>query len=257
VFNGIPSSTFNLVISSINDSGVIESPEGSGLNLITKKITRSPIEYLFGVEQTPALEFDLEITSQNPISAEDRSTIGSWLLGQQGYKKLQILQDDFANIYFNCIAVSSSVVFVGRLAYGWKIHLRCDSPWGWDYPKTITQSFSGSAIVNQSLSIVNPSANSYYTLPIVSFTTSSIGNSFSIINSNDANREFAFTGLLANETITTDNQKLLITSSTGLTRVSKFNLHWFRLLPNLNNLTIAGGITNYTITIPVAKKVGG
>jgi hypothetical protein len=257
IYNGIPSSTYGLFISSVNTSGIIDSPQGSGIVLFTKKILRNPKNFLYGVSQEPVLEFDLQFTSEDSISAQDRSVIGSWLFGQQDYKHLQILQDDMQHIYFNCIITESSVIYVGNLCKGWKAHVVCDSPFAYEYPKTVTESFSGSAIVSKSVSINNTSADSYYVYPIVTFTTSATGDGFSITNASDAGRIFSFSGILANETITIDCLKQIISSDTGLMRVSKFNLNWFRLVPNVNNLTIVGGITNYSIVYEVARKVGG
>src|ERR1035437_2464599 len=128
IFDGIPSSNYGLVISSINNSGVGDSSMGSSSNPITKKLLRNPKEYIFGVELSPVLTFDLEITSQNPISADMRNFIGSWLFGQMTYKKLQILQDDLQNYYYNVLFTDATLIYAGNLHYGYKIKARSDSP---------------------------------------------------------------------------------------------------------------------------------
>jgi phage-related protein len=256
IFDSKPSSEYGLVISSIGDSGTIESPQGSGISLITKKILRNPTEYLYGVEQQPVLEFDLEFFSQNPISGEMRNIVSSWLFGQQNFKILRILQSDLQNIYFNVFFINAVATYVGRVQYGWKAHARCDSPFANTNSQTILHSFSGSAIVNEVLTINNLSANAYYTYPTLAFRTSTMGNSFSITNINDNNRIFSFTALLAEETISVDCLRQIVVSNSGLLRVSHFNLKWFRLVPGINILTVVGGVTYYTMTIPIVKKVG-
>jgi len=256
IYNDISSINYGLYISKIDGNGVDEASIGSEIELITKKILRNPVEFLYGVEQTPVLEFDIEFTSQNPLYAADRNVISAWLFGQQNRAKLQILQCDLQDIYFNCLLTSSQVTYVGNLAYGFKAHVICDSPFAWEYPKIITKTFSGSAIVNEGITVYNLSADNYYTYPTVSFTTSAIGNYCTIVNTTDNNRSFSFTGLLANETITVDCNKQIITTNSGLKRVSNFSLGWLRFIRGVNLLTIQGGITNYSITYPVARKVG-
>jgi phage-related protein len=261
IYDTFNSEEFGLFISSMDSGGITSSTVGSGVNLITKKILRNPVEYLYGVEQGPGMEFELTFNSATALSAEDRNIISSFLFGQLTYKKLQIIQYDLENVYFNCIFKNPVAVYVGNVQYGWKCTAVCDSPFAYEYATTLTRTGSPSSILNETISFNNLSANADYTYPLITFTTNGTGDSFSIRNTTDSNRTFAFTGISAGETISVDNLKQIISSSTGLMRISKFNLSsgygFLRLLPGINSLTAVGGVTQYSITYTPFKKIGG
>ena len=254
LLDNVSSTGYGVYISNINDSGVIESSFGSSINLITKKLLRNPVEYLFGVEQTPPLEFDISITSPDPIPGSMRDVIGSWLFGKQSYRKLRIIQNDLQDVYFNCFIVSGTAIYIGNLCYGFKCHIKNDSPFAYGNTQTITRTYT--LLANELYTYNNLSANAYYTYPTVTFKISSVGIDFGIMNANDNNRVFTFTSLTAGEIMTVDCQRQIISSSTGLLRVANFNKKWLRFVPGINILRIVGGIDYLTLQIPVAKKVG-
>jgi hypothetical protein len=272
IFNNIPSSNFGLFISKIDGQGVNESSLGSSIKLITKKLLRDPVEFFYGVEQAPVLEFELEFFSVNPLSAMDRNIISSWLFGQQTRGTLQILQEDFEGIHFNCIMDSSSATYVGNIQQGFKAHIICDSPFAWGQPGVVsytnTTELPIGLVYDSALHVYNESADNFYTYPTIQFTMGWFGTDFAIRNTTDEAligeaRPFGFsyltTGSPVGETITVDNKRKIVQSSTGLTRLSStyFNLKWLRLLPGDNVLEVVGSPLNFTITYPVAKKVGG
>lgn len=257
LFDGISSYDFGLFISNIDSSGVVRSPMGSGINLVTKKILRNPIEYLYGTEQGPRLEFDLSFHSSDPISAETRNIVSSWLFGQQNFKRLQIMQSDLENVYFNVLITSANAVYVGNYQIGWDCHIVCNSPFAYEFPITQTVTNSSGGVVLWSATINNISANADYTYPLLNFSTNAMGTSFSITNISDGDRVFLFDGINANETITVDNQRQIISSDTGLMRISKFNKNFFRLIPGINSLTVLGGFSSFTVTYTPFKKIGG
>lgn len=265
IYNGIPSSNFGLFISKIDGQGVLESPLGSSVKLITKKIFRNPVEFLYGVEQGPVLEFDLEFFSINPLSALDRSLVASWLFGQQKRGKLQILQDDLQNVYFNCIMDSSTASYAGNLAIGFKAHVICDSPFGWEEPNVLSYTNQTEGAIEQpNVILLNQSADNFYTYPRVVFEINKNSGNFVIYNNTDdaltgIDRPFQFTLLSKNEIITVDNRKQMVISSTSNLRVNStnFNLMFLRLLPGINNLSIYGDVEYYSIEYDIAKKVGG
>lgn len=253
----VSSVNFGLFISSIDGSSVTNSPMGSGLNPITKKILRNPVEYLYGVEISPPLEFLLEFHASSPISAEDRNVIGQWLFGSMGYRKLQIVQPDLDNVYFNVLITGATATYVGNLQYGWKCTAKCDSPFAYGYPIAQTVAGNEGGIVLWESTINNVSSTADYTYPLLTFSTNTVGTSFSITNNSDAGRIFLFDGISANETMTVDNQRQIISSSTGLMRISKFNKNFFRLVPGINSLSVIGGFSSFTVTYTPFKKIGG
>jgi len=256
LFNNISAEEYDLRILNFDSGGNASSPAGSDIAIYQKYAYRKSKPYLFGTSQNIPLEFDLTIGSGTPISGELRNLIEDWLLGKKEYLPLQIVQDDLETIIFNVLFTKSSVKYVGNLDYGFVLHAQCDAPWGFEYPKTLTKTYSGSAIVNETFTFYNDSADADYLYPSIVFTTSGTGTGLSIINNTDNSREFAFAGISAGETVTIDNDKQIISSSTGLLRMSKFNKKFFRLLPKSNSLTMVGGITSFVMTYQFAKKVG-
>jgi len=250
VWDSVPSETYNLYVTNF-DTGRKDSSGGAGVEIFNQQIYRRPVPYFYGVSQTPVLSFPLTISSPLPIDGATRTIIESWLFGTLSYKKLQIMQCDLDTAYFNAFLTEPIAIYTGNLNYGYECTVVCDAPWAWEFARTLTKSSA------TAFSFYNLSANNDYLYPSISFTTSSVGNSMSITNTSDASRIFSFTAISPLETITVDNDKKIITSSTGLYRLSKFNKKWFRFVPGLNNLTMTGLITNLSITYQFAKKVGG
>lgn len=270
IYDGIPSSTFGLFISKMDGQGVLDNTIGSSVKPITKKLFRNPVEFLYGTEQSPVLEFDLEFFCAQPLSADDRNIVATWLFGQQKRKKLQILQGDLSDTYFNCIMDTADVSYVGNISRGFKAHVVCDSPWGWGNQESFEYNTDGNLQIILMQNIFNVSADNYYTYPTIEFTMGSAGTTFTVNNLTDEaligeSRPFTFSNLTAagfggtppGETVTVDNRRQIITSSKGLRRLGNFNLKWMRLLQGENELQITGSFTHFNITYDVAKKVGG
>lgn len=253
VWDSVPSETYNLYITNF-DTGRKDSSGGAGIEIFNQQIYRRPVPYFYGISQTPVLSFPLTISSPLPIDGATRSIIESWLFGTLSYKKLQIMQCDLDMVYFNAFLTEPTTIYVGNLNYGYECTVVCDAPWAWEFTRTLTKTYTDGG---GTIKFYNLSANNDYLYPYISFTTASTGNSISITNTNDANRIFSFTAISPLETITVDNDRKIITSSTGLYRLSKFNKKWLRFVPGLNNLTMTGLITNLSITYQFAKKVGG
>jgi phage-related protein len=256
IYDSVPSETYDLGIFNF-DTGKITSPMGSDIEIFKKQIYRKPVPYLFGTSQTPVLEFPILFGSFGNIDATKRGRISKWLFGQNSYKKLQIFQDDLNDIYFNCLLTNPEATYIGNLGYAIKATVVCDAPWAWEFPKTTSASFAGDNFVNYAFSYYNGSDNSDYEYPIMAVTLNGVGASFNFINVTDSNRTMAFDNLQVSETMTIDNYRQIISSSTGLLRMSNFNLKWFRLLPGVNSLNIQGQVRSFSITNQAARKVGG
>jgi len=203
------------------------------------------------------LTFTLEIGYSDFVSAIDRSNVEKWLLGQNTYKKFQVDQDDVAEIFWNVIFTSAEIIYVGRKQIGMLLYAQADAPWGFTFPRDLNYNFPVAATQNFNIDFYNSSDNNNYLYPAVEFVLNSLGNNFIITNITDDNREFTFTGLSPNETITVDNDLKVLSSSTGLHRLSYFNKNWLRFLPGLNQLNVLGAIEDLTFTYQFARAVGG
>lgn len=127
----------------------------------------------------------------------------------------------------------------------------CDAPFAWENERTYNYNNPSGNILFQNLTDYND-----YTYPKIQMTCNKAGGTISIINKTDENRETKLVNLSQNEVITLDNSLQIITSSLDLNRLSNFNKKFFRLLPNLNTLSVSGNISNLKIMHKPARKVG-
>lgn len=259
IFDGIPSETYDLRIFDFNPSNPGSSTGGGNVSIIEEWLYRRSKPYFYGRYYQTSLEFDLVVGSYNYIDGETRNAIQLWLLGKNEYLPFRIVQDDISGIVFNAILTQGDPIYIGNLNYALTIHVKCDGPWAIYYPPVITKTYSsGSAL--ETFDYINSSVYNGYNRPTISFTMSGSivdsSGSFVIINNTDNGRRFGFTDLAANETITVDNDKGIITSSGSSLRMANFNKNFLRLLQGVNSLTISGSITNLTITSIFERGVG-
>jgi phage-related protein len=255
IFNDIPSEYYGLNIFNFSQ-GKNNVSSGGDSSLITQSVYRRPVPYLYGINQNQVLTFPLVFGSYKALDNITVNSIHKWLFGQMGYRKLVIVQPDMVDMYYNCFLTEPVTIDIGNLKYAFETNVVCDSPWAWSYEKTLTKTYSAD-VVNDTFSFNNESANNDYLYPNISFTINGIGSGITITNTSDNNRQFIFSNISPYETITINNDKQTVSSSTSLYRLSKFNLHWLRLLPGVNNLNISGGVSSFTMTYKFARKIGG
>jgi hypothetical protein len=255
VFNNIPSEYYGLRIFNFN-SGRENASAGGDISPVTQTIYRRPIPYFYGVNQDKVLTFPIVFGSYSALDSTTINLIHKWLFGQMNYKKLVVVQPDMSEVYFNCFLTDPQNISIGNLKYAFEATVICDSPWAWSYDKVFAKTYSTDN-VDDTFIFVNESANCDYLYPEVSFTINSLGSGVTITNSSDNGRQFIFAGISPLETITIDNDRQILSSSTGLYRLSKFNLNWFRLLQGINNINILGGISSFTMNYKFAISTGG
>jgi len=255
IFDGKPSELYSLYIASPN-GGDVDVTGSSNVELYVESLYRKSKNYLLGAKQSPALEFDVSFNSPREITSPDIGHIQSWLFGHSQYKKLQILQSDMQDVYFNCFLTNPQVNKVGNIIRGVKATVVCDSPFAWTFPRTKTYSFTD-ADVNSIVDFYNLSNDNDYNYPSLEITANEFGGDFSISVSQDNDRLFEFTGLTSGEIITINNELGTISSSTALRRLSNFNKNWFRLVKGRNTITFSGSLSQVDMTYQFARKVGG
>ena len=257
IFDGKSSELYDLRLFTFEVSDPSESVAGGSSSVKEEWLYRREVPYYYGRFYESSLEFDFTVGSFSPIDGSSRHAIESWLIGRATYLPLRIVQDDIADTIFNVILSQSTNHYVGNLAYALTLHAKCDRPWGVYYPPTFGKTYSGGYVNGDTFNYFNGSAFSGYNKPTLAFTTNvTSGSVVSIINHSDNEREFKFTDLYPNETITVDNDRGIITSSTGLFRMSNFNKNFFRTVQGRNNLTVSGNITSFTIDAIFARGVG-
>jgi hypothetical protein len=258
VYGGVVSDYYGLSIGELDASGANESMGSSGMEIKEQKIFRRPTPFFLGATPSPKLSFSMSAFSEDEITADFFALIQKIFFSSRTYKKLQILQDDVAEIYFDCILNDPKIIRVGNLLRGISFTVNCSSPFAFNFPKTTTYTYT-TPVVNNTVVFNNSSDdNDSYLYPSNIITMNSFGGNMSITNLSDSNRVFQFTGLSANEVITIDNSLQTLTSSTGLKRLSTFNNHYLRLIPGLNSLRIQGSVASVTMTCQfVSRKISG
>ena len=255
IYDGTISSEFGLRISS---SSGTEETSGANVKLFTQEIYRRPKLALLGVQQTPVLELPITMMARTEISAEEDSVISKWLFGSMDYKKLQIIQPDMQYLYFNCIMRNKQTIRVGNIIRGYTATITCDSPFAWEYPKTLEYSYDPDAytIVDE-ITIQNLSDNADYTYPSITFKMNAFGGSLSITNTEDDSHVFEMTGLLPLEEITVDNDLQIVTSSlSSVSRLANLtDYNWLRYVGGTNTLSVTGNISSLSFTHQFARKI--
>jgi len=253
IFDSVPSENYGIVITSGSDNS--QEPVAD-INPTTARIYRRNKSFLYGVTPDPTLQFSINLNSiTGEIDSVSFGLISEWLFGQQTYKKLQILQDDMSDVYFNCFFLKPEIVRYGNIITGLRASVTCDSPFAYTFPRTSTYTYATEPNESQIL-FDNLSHDSYYLFPKVSFTMTSSGGDVTL-ETVEEGRTFTFEGLAANETITVDNDLQIITSSLGLLRLSKFNKNFLRFIKGRNTIKVTGDITNLSFEYSFARKIGG
>jgi len=256
IFNGIPSEFFNLYLGEIDGDGQSTTSLGSDVSLLTEKIFRRPVPYLYGAEQTPMLQFTLSAFFPGAMDVGFFTKISGWLFGQQNYKKLYLCQADMTDVYFNCFLTAPQIVKMGNMITGFTTTVVCDAPWGWKENYVFTQTgltYGG----DQTVTLFNDSDNTFYTKPTATITFDATGGDASIINTSDSNRETEFVGIDGSDVITLNSDIETISGTSGDTDFlngTKFNYKWLRLVRGHNILTVNGRISSLSLSIPIAVK---
>jgi len=258
IYGGIVSDYYGLSIGDINSSDINETMGSSGMEISDQKIYRRATPYFYGATPSPVLKFDMSAFSKEEIDADFFRLIQKVFFSSKKYKKLQIVQEDMAEVYFDCILNDPKIIRVGNLLRGISFTVQCSSPFAWKFPKTTTYSYTQPTI-NETIVFNNSSDdNGSYLYPKNVITMNSFGGNISITNLSDNNRVFSFTGLSSGEIITIDNSLQIISSSTGLKRLGNFNKKFLRMIPGVNTLRIQGAIASLATTCQfVSRKIGG
>lgn len=253
IYDGIPSEKFGLFLCNLDETGSQEYDSSGNITIHTTKTPRMDRSYLMGVEYEDMFEFELVFGSSIPQTKFDIDVIMKWLIGHNQFKKLQIVQEDMANVYFNCIMTEPQIVSYSNVPYAFKCKVICDSPYALTVPKLYYYNKTGtqSSVLHFNNGQINKSV-----LPIIRFTCTRTNGAVMIINKSNNNWKSEFIELQKGEIVTVDNQLQTIASSLGRKILSNFNKHWFELVPKRNELVIDGDLDRLEISYSDAKLIG-
>lgn len=256
IFDGVPSEKYNLYIAKLGGSFDSSSSGGAGLTLIKNKPIRQPNHQVIGYKFEAVLEFELSLYCDDEQGLDRNlvSQIRSWLFESPGYKKLEIMQNDLYDTYFNCILKNDRVQNVGGLVRGFTCTVECDAPWAWGPPTLLRQS---NITKGKILHYYNESHSPTYTYPQITIKMPATDVSdLTIINVTDNNREFKLTKLKGGDLLHIDNQTQYMYRESGLPLLKDFNYAWLRLLPGNNKLLFQSTLSEFKMAHENARKVG-
>lgn len=256
IYDGSPSSYFNLYISEIGGDGSSEGSGGSSFEIYNKKIYRRSVPFFYGSAVGDNVEFELSFTSPEDIDSRTSELIQKWLFSSRSYKKLMIVQPDMQDVYMNVILNDPQVVREGNLIRGYTCTAQCDSPFGgWKFPKTKTYTYTAE-VIDSTVTFNNTSDDSgNYLYPQLVITMNNAGGDITITNQSDGNRISSFIDLSPSEILTVDNSLQQISSSTDLKRMSNFNKKFFRLIPGINTIRFQGNVSSIAMTYQFVAKI--
>jgi hypothetical protein len=272
IFDKTPSEIYGVSLVFISNS-YTNRESGSGVEFITDSIRRNPkVVYLDG-QQTPPLEFGVEIVFDDPVDIFVFTQVKDWLGGAINFKELRICADNFAGFYFNCyIELEEDLVYAGGYR-GIRGTVHCDAPWAWQDEESVVYEFADTTIPHL-IQFNNLSADSEYLRPVIEMTVTT-GKPYegdsnpytaAIVNTSFLDRKTEFTNLNQGETVELDNLYGFINSYIGtgedrvnnsLNRVKNFNKVFLKLVKGINNLVVSPNVSRLKITYQNAKRIGG
>ena len=239
-----------------NPVGWRTEPAGSNINIISDAVPRRAEQYIYGVNQSNAQQFNIIISSPNPKSRAELDRIMSWLI-QPVPQYLSVNQPDMEFYRYHGFFTNPQTVSTSNMLLGLQFTFVVTSPFAFTFPKT--EKLNITAPLNYIFN--NESGDINYLFPKLIIRPANITQAFSIINNSDNGREFRFNFASpfpnGNEIITVDNKLQIIQSSDGFSRqrFDQFNLNWLRFIRGANNLRITGN-ADLEICYEFARRIG-
>lgn len=237
-YNGISSTDMHLLVSNVNNSGLLEVPFGVSQSINEEKIKGRLIPYKYGINREP-LSFTVTLCLEDNYKWDDdfRKSVVQWLF-QEDYAPF--ISDDHPDIVYYCIPTGDVKRYDNWLQQGYTtITFRCDAPWGWSYPQAVADYDFSDLTTPQTIQLANDSNIVKYYYPEVQIEVTS-SMTVTLKNITDAGREFTFTGLQVGERVYINNaMQEIVSSLTPVTyRLGNFNKNWLRLVPGVNYIEI-------------------
>lgn len=232
-YDGVYSGNYGLKIASMNRE-YVETTTAFAPTLSLAKGAKSKRFFYSGIDYEDSPEFQFSVFSEEKIGDLQRREILSWLTGRNQFKKLYIHQEEYNDVYFNCIFKNVDIIYVGGDCHGFALTAKFDSNYCYGRPITITKTLTGGTPL--SVSVYNNSdVVDDYVYPTLTFK-----GDISIKNQTDNGRITKYQDAEPNETITIDNELKIVSSTIGGDKLSNFNMNWLRFKKGANNLEITG-----------------
>lgn len=259
IFDGMSCDSFELMMYDFNDNGLSEDNEVSSVSIVEEVVGKQWRPYFYGTKHENKLEFEIvfgvnqdRIDRGQYLSRHEIDEVAAWIAGHDGYKWLEIEQEDMEHVRYRCIVTSLTIVEYGRIPWALKASITCDSKFAYTYPREYSYDIDGSYTIH----FMNESSMNSYYKPIILYHPVADGN-LEIVNETDGNRIFKFTDLPASTgTLHVDNEHGVIIGDSGINLYPLFNFKFFRLKRGYNVLHVSGkGKLTFVCEFPVS--VGG
>lgn len=252
VFDGVSSEVHDLYLMGFDTKNRPTDSDLGEVDLVSDYIRTNNTHLLYGAKENKPLVFTLILSSFAELDRHDIENIQKWLFGHGQYKKLQIVQDDYVGLYFNCITSKIQKIEMNNKVYGVKCTFTCDSPYAYEFEDTITYNTKTA----EEIVFINYSSVNDYMYPKVEFMCIADKGEVSIINLDDNERETRLHDLYYGEKVIMDSNLDII--NTNLTRpiADRFNKKFLRFVEGDNTLKITGDIDKLDITYQTRRRVG-
>lgn len=249
-YNGLSSESFGIIVGKLNSSGEVNYQTGINTEHIINKVKFIDEVFYYGTEKIP-LEFELELYKETPFTITDRLNLHTWLYSGTGYCDLIFNNPDFEetiqadmceDIVFSCMPVGKmESVNLGQM-FGVKLTFLCNKPYPttketiqrWDLSDN-----SGTVLLDPPL-VNRSNLNEYFWDTQLEIRLKGSSTGVTLTNLSDIGYSIQFSNLNTSEIITLKNKLGLITSSTGLNRLDKWNFNFLRLVAGVNHIQVTG-----------------
>ncbi|RKJ52300.1 hypothetical protein D7X25_15605 [bacterium 1XD42-8] len=236
-------SDYGMILASFDMGGSVEDSLGMSRSTVEAFLGDSPVPVYLGEGYTDKLRPQVTFV-KNPkmykgskmyFSEKECRNIFRTLTGIQGYEWMKVINpEDEDDIWYRGKINDVNVKRVNGMVVGIILMMECDSCLGWSNETKIHLSF----LANQPIRIhSNTDDLCHYIYPHVTIKAKNPGT-LRLTNHTD-NYTTEIKNVKANEEIILDSKHELISSSlVHPLLLNDFNLHWVRLLPDENELSI-------------------
>lgn len=246
VFDGVPCWEFGLRLYEVDGvspgDGAFSMPKVTEDNVANRFRT-----FYYGTTHNEPLVFKMVFGADKVIAdtggffdSWDREAISAWLSPIDGYKWLEIEQDDMEFIRCRCRIENLSMIELCNVPIAFSCEVHCDSPFAYQYPTSYQYNcFEKTNILFRNLSSYR---GGYH--PKLKITLNG-SNRIQIINHSDNDKIFEFKDLPQDYflVIDVDNENGVITNNMGLNLYPYFNFEFLKLAYGDNHLEVIGNCT--------------
>ena len=261
-YGGFRLSDFGLMLSTFS----LEDEEELGMDyeVIEEFVGHNPVPMYLGSEYTNKLELTTTIIKSQcgrrnydaMFTEHECREVLRQLTGFRGYRDVQIIAGDASMdelYHFRARTRSVSYLKYGDGVVGIILNMECDSQFAWSPEHEYKYEMKAGTVYT----LINMSDDLYnYLLPTVIITTPTAINSWTFTNLTDDNWESTIKNIKANEVITMDSGRSMLTTSTpDRYMINDFNMHFIRLVAGLNQFKTDHDCS-LTFRYSLPRKVG-